>query len=167
MENRKMKNRAKIVFLCQGAIIAASYVVLTYLTHLFGLDAGVIQLRVSEMLCILPMFTGAAVPGLYLGCLLANLLTGAVWLDVLIGPVATLLGALGTYALRRFKWLAPLPPIVANTLLIPIVLAYGYGIEQAIPVMMITVGIGEILSIYLLGMIFYFAVYKQAPRIFK
>ena len=166
MEKRKMKRNAKTVFLCQGAIIAAIYVVLTYVTHLFGLDAGVIQLRVSEMLCILPMFTSAAIPGLYLGCLLANLLTGAVWLDVLVGPIATLLGALGTYALRKYKWLAPLPPIAANTLIIPFVLAYGYGMEQAIPLMMLTVGIGEVLSIYLLGMIFYFAIHKQAPRIF-
>ena len=162
-----MKRKSKILFLCQGAVIAAAYVVLTYITHLFGLDAGMIQLRASEMLCILPMFTTAAIPGLYVGCLLANLLTGAVWLDVLAGPVATLLGALGTYALRKCKWLAPLPPIAANTIIVPFVLAYGYGVEQAIPLMMLTVGVGEILSVYLLGMIFYFAVYKQAPRIFK
>ncbi len=162
-----MKRKVKSLFLCQGAVIAAAYVVLTYVTHLFGLDAGVIQLRVSEMLCILPIFTPAAIPGLYVGCLLSNLLTGAVWLDVLAGPIATLLGALGTYALRRYKWLAPLPPIVANTVIVPFVLAYGYGIEQAIPIMMLTVGIGEVLSVYFLGMALYFAIYKHAPRIFK
>ena len=162
-----MKNRAKTIFLCQGAIIAAIYVVLTYITHMFGLDSGVIQIRVSEMLCVLPMFTTAAIPGLYLGCLLANLLTGAVWLDVIFGPIATLIGALGTYALRHWKWVAPLPPIAANTLIIPFVLSYGYGMEQAIPFMMLTVGIGEILSIYLLGMIFYFSIRKRAKSIFK
>ena len=162
-----MKNRAKTIFLCQGAIIAAIYVVLTYITHMFGLDSGVIQIRVSEMLCVLPMFTTAAIPGLYLGCLLANLLTGAVWLDVIAGPVATLIGAIGTYALRRWKWVAPLPPIAANTLIIPFVLSYGYGMEQAIPFMMLTVCIGEILSIYLLGMIFYFAIRKRAKNIFQ
>jgi uncharacterized membrane protein len=162
-----MKNRAKTIFLCQGAIIAAIYVVLTYITHMFGLDSGVIQIRVSEMLCVLPMFTTAAIPGLYLGCLLANLLTGAVWLDVIAGPVATLIGAIGTYALRRWKWVAPLPPIAANTLIIPFVLSYSYGMEQAIPFMMLTVGIGEILSIYLLGMIFYFAIRKRAKNIFQ
>ena len=162
-----MKNRAKTIFLCQGAIIAAIYVVLTYITHMFGLDSGVIQIRVSEMLCVLPMFTTAAIPGLYIGCLLANLLTGAVWLDVIFGPIATLIGALGTYALRRWKWVAPLPPIAANTLMIPFVLSYGYGMEQAIPFMMLTVGIGEILSIYLLGMIFYFSIRKRAKSIFE
>ena len=161
-----MKRNSKIIFLCQGAIIAAIYVVLTYVAHMFGLDAGVIQIRLSEMLCILPMFTTAAIPGLYLGCLLANLLTGAVWLDILVGPVATLIGALGTYALRKYKWLAPIPPILSNAIIVPLVLAYGYGMEQAIPLMMLTVGAGEILSIYLLGMIFYHAIQKRANVIF-
>ena len=161
-----MKRNSKIIFLCQGAIIAAIYVVLTYVAHMFGLDAGVIQIRLSEMLCILPMLTTAAIPGLYLGCLLANLLTGAVWLDILVGPVATLIGALGTYALRKYKWLAPIPPILSNAIIVPFVLAYGYGMEQAIPLMMLTVGAGEILSIYLLGMIFYHAIQKRANVIF-
>ena len=161
-----MKRNSKIIFLCQGAIIAAIYIVLTYVAHMFGLDAGVIQIRLSEMLCILPMFTTAAIPGLYLGCLLANLLTGAVWLDILVGPVATLIGALGTYALRKYKWLAPIPPILSNAIIVPFVLAYGYGMEQAIPLMMLTVGAGEILSIYLLGMIFYHAIQKRANVIF-
>lgn len=161
-----MKRNSKIIFLCQGAIIAAIYVVLTYVAHMFGLDAGVIQIRLSEMLCILPMFTTTAIPGLYLGCLLANLLTGAVWLDILVGPVATLIGALGTYVLRKYKWLAPIPPILSNAIIVPFVLAYGYGMEQAIPLMMLTVGAGEILSIYLLGMIFYHAIQKRANVIF-
>ena len=162
-----MKTHAKTVFICRGAIIAAAYVVLTYLAHLFGLDAGAIQVRVSEMLCILPMFTTAAIPGLYLGCLLANLLTGAVWLDVLVGPLATAIGALGAYAFRRYKWLAPIPTVLANALTVPFVLAYGYGVEQAIPFMMLTVGAGEIISAYALGMVFYFSIHKQADRIFK
>ena len=153
--------------MCQSALIAAAYVVLTYLAHLFGLDAGAIQVRLSEMLCVLPMFTPAAIPGLYLGCLLANLLTGAVWLDVLVGPVATLIGALGAYALRRFKWIAPLPTVVSNTVLVPLVLAYGYGIEIAIPLMMLTVGLGEVISAYILGLVIYFSLYKKANVIFK
>ena len=162
-----MKKRNKTRFLCQAALIAAAYVVLTYLAHLFGLDAGAIQVRLSEMLCVLPMFTPAAIPGLYLGCLLANLLTGAVWLDVLVGPVATLIGALGTYALRRYKWIAPLPPVLSNTILVPFVLAYGYGMEMAIPLMMVTVGLGEIISAYILGLVLYFALVKKANVIFK
>ena len=152
---------SKTLFLCQAALIAALYVVLTYVARLFGLDSGVIQLRISEALCILPILMPAAIPGLYVGCLVSNLLMGAVWMDVLIGPIATLIGALGTYALRRHVWLAPLPPVLANTLLIPPVLAFGYGATQSIPFLMLTVGIGEILSIYVCGLLLYFAIRKR------
>ena len=162
-----MKNRKRTLFICYAAIIAALYVVLTYFAHLLGLDSGVIQVRLSEALCILPMLTSAAIPGLYIGCLLANVLTGAVWLDILVGPVATLVGAVGTYLLRKYIWIAPLPPVLSNAVIVPFVLAYGYGVEQAIPFMMLTVGIGEIISIYLLGMLLYTALYKRAGRMFN
>ncbi len=161
-----MKRNAKTVFLCQGAIIAALYVVLTYVAKLFGLDSGVIQVRVSEMLCILPIFTPAAIPGLYLGCLISNLLTGAVWLDILAGPIATLIGALGTYLLKKYPIVATLPPVAANALIVPFVLAYGYGVEEAIPFMMLTVGIGEVISVCVLGTGLYFSLKKHANRIF-
>lgn len=151
----------RTLFLCQAALIAALYVILTYVARLFGLDSGAIQLRISEALCILPILMPAAIPGLTVGCLVANLLMGAMWMDVLIGPMATLLGALGTYALRRYVWIAPIPPILANTLLIPPVLVFGYGVEQALAFLMLTVGIGEILSVYLCGMILYFAIRKR------
>ena len=153
--------KSKALYLCQAALIAALYVVLTYVARLFGLDSGVIQLRISEALCILPILMPAAIPGLYVGCLVSNLLMGAVWMDVLIGPIATLIGALGTYALRRHVWLAPLPPVLANTLLSPPVLAFGYGATQSIPFLMLTVGIGEILSIYVCGLLLYFAIRKR------
>ena len=150
-----MKNptRARTLYLCQAACIAALYVILTLLSSTLGLASGAVQIRLSEMLCLLPIFLPAAIPGVTVGCLLANLLTGAVWLDVLVGPIATLIGALGTYWLRRYRWLAPLPPVLSNALLVPLVLAYGYGVEQAIGWMMLTVGIGEILSVYVLGML--------------
>ena len=161
-----MKQKKRTLWICYAAIIAAMYVVLTYLAKILGLDSGMIQVRFSEMLCILPMFTSAAIPGLTVGCLVANLLGGAVALDIIFGPVATLIGALGTYWLRRYKWLAPLPPVLANTVIVPFVLAYGYGLEQAIPFMMLTVGAGEIISIYILGMALYFALQKRAKGIF-
>ena len=148
-----MNRHGKTLFLCQSALIAALYVVLTLLARVFGLDSQVIQIRFSEMLCLLPMFFTSAIPGVTVGCFLANLLTGAVWLDILVGPIATLIGAVGTYLLRKQTYLAPLPPILANTILSPFVLAYGYGAEQAIPLMMLTVGIGEVLPIYVLGML--------------
>ncbi len=149
---RNAKN--KTLYLCQAAVIAALYVALTFLANLLGLGSGVIQVRFSEMLCLLPIFLPAAIPGVTIGCFLSALLTGAVWLDILVGPVATLIGAVGTYLLRKHVWLAPLPPILSNALIIPFVLAYGYGAEEAIPFMMLTVGLGEVLSIYVLGMLF-------------
>ena len=158
MNPRNSTRKNRTLFLCHGALIAALYVVLTLLAQLLGLGSGMIQIRFSEMLCLLPMLTPAAIGGVTIGCFLANLLTGAVWLDVLVGPIATLIGALGTYWLRRYRWLAPLPPVLSNALIVPFVLAYGYGAEEAIPLMMVTVGIGEILSIYVLGLIFLHAV---------
>lgn len=154
------KARGRTLYWCQAAVIAALYVVLTLLANAIGLSSGIIQLRISEILCLLPMLLPSSIFGVTVGCLLANLLTGAVWLDILVGPIATLIGALGTYWLRKYKWLAPLPPVLSNALIVPFVLAYGYGAEEAIPLMMLTVGIGEVLSIYLLGMIFFRAVEK-------
>ena len=159
------KNRQRTRYLCQAAVIAALYVVLTLLAKMLGLDSGVIQVRFSEMLCILPIFLSSAIPGVTVGCFLASLLTGAVWLDIIIGPIATLIGAIGTYLLRKYKWIAPMPPIVSNAIIIPFVLAYGYGMEQAIPLMMLTVAIGEIISVYILGMIFYHGAEKYLKRI--
>ena len=147
-----MKSK-KLVFICQAAVIAALYVVLTYVFSAFA--SGVIQVRVSEALTILPAFTPAAIPGLVIGCLLSNTLTGCVLLDIIFGSVATLIGALGSYALRRHTWLVPIPPIVSNMIIVPFVLRYAYGATDAFPFMIATVGAGEIISCYLLGMLLY------------
>jgi len=156
----------KTLFITQAAVIAALYVVLTYVANLLGLANGAIQVRFSEALTILPYFTPVAIPGLFVGCLLSNLLTGCAFWDIVFGSIATLLGALGTYALRKFKWLAPIPPIVANTLIVPFVLSYVYGVPDSIPYLMLTVGIGEVISCYVLGMILLFALSKYRNRIF-
>ena len=154
-------------FLCRGALVAALYVVLTWLCALVGLDKGVIQLRLSEALCVLPAFTGAAVPGLVVGCLLANLLTGSALPDVVFGSLATLIGALGAYLLRRRKWLVPLPTVLANALIIPFVLRFAYGAEGTIPYFMLTVGAGEVISAYICGMLLYAALVRQKAQLFK
>ncbi|MDL2300801.1 QueT transporter family protein [Lachnospiraceae bacterium OttesenSCG-928-D06] len=146
-------NKSKTQFLTQAAIIAALYVVLTFLANAFGLANYAIQVRFSEALTILPFFTPAAIPGLFVGCFLSNLLTGCLPLDIIFGSLATLVGALGTYSLRKFKWLTPLPPILANILIVPFVLAYVYHFEGSIPYFMVTVGIGEIISCGILGML--------------
>lgn len=160
---RKEKTR----FITQAAMIAALYVVLTLIANGLGLANYAIQVRFSEALTILPYFTPAAIPGLTAGCLISNLLTGCMPLDVVFGSLATLLGAIGTYALRKWKWAAPLPPIIANTLIVPFVLAYVYQFEGSIPYFMVTVGIGEIISCGILGMIFMGILNKYRNVIFK
>ncbi len=157
---------SKALLVTKAAIIAALYVVLTFVSASMGLSSGVIQLRLSEMLCILPAFTPAAIPGLFVGCIVSNLLTGCMPLDVIFGSLATLIGALGTYFLKKRKWLTPLPPIVSNTIIVPFVLSYVYGFEGSIPFFMLTVGIGEFLSCGVLGMLLYFILHKYAKHLF-
>ncbi len=162
-----MKNR-NAAYIAEGAMIAAAYVVLTLFINAFDLASGAVQVRISEALTILPAFTSSAVPGLFIGCILANLMGGNHILDVVFGSLATLLGALGTRKLRSaHPLLAPVPPIIANTLIVPFVLRYAYGIPGPIPLMMLTVGIGEVLSCGVLGMLLYFALYKRREAVFR
>ena len=162
-----MKNQTNTRFLTQSGAIAAVYVLLTMLAAAMGLDSGAVQLRLSEALTILPVFTPAAVPGLFIGCLLSNLLAGGVIWDVIFGSLATLLGAVGTRLLRKNRWLACLPPILANVLIIPFVLTYAYGIPGGIPWFMITVGMGEVLSCGLLGQLLWSTLDKHKGQLFK
>ena len=157
----------KVLFITQAAVIAALYVVLTYLAALLGLSSGAIQVRFSEALTILPYFISSAVPGVAIGCLLANFLTGCAVLDIVFGAIATLIGGIGSYLLRKNKWLVPLPPIIANTLIVPWVLQTAYGVEDAYWYLMLTVGAGEVISCYLLGMILLFALDKHKKTIFR
>lgn len=157
----------KVLFIVHAAVIAALYVVLTLLANALGLANYAIQVRFSESLTVLPFFTPAAIPGLFVGCILSNLLTGCLPLDVIFGSLATLLGALGTYYLRKFsKWLAPVCPIIANILIVPFVLAYVYCFEGSIPYFMVTVGIGEVISCGVLGMILLNVLQKYKKYIF-
>ncbi len=151
MERKRKQGMMSTTFMTQAAMIAAIYVVVTMVFAPFGF--GEVQVRISEALVILPMFTPAAIPGLFIGCIIANLLGRAIVLDVVFGSMATLIGAIGTYLLRTNKWLAPIPPIVANALIVPFVLKYGYGVPLPIPFMMLTVGVGEIISCGILGSI--------------
>ena len=161
-----MRNK-KVLFITQAAMIAAIYVVLTIFISAFNLASGAIQVRISEALTILPFFTPAAIPGLFIGCLFSNFITGCAPYDILFGSLATLIGAFGTYALRKYKFLAPVPPIVANTIIVPFILAFVYQVEDAIPFLMLTVGIGEVISCGILGMLLLFALQKYAGKIFR
>ena len=162
-----MKRHNKSAFLTQSGVIAALYVVLTLIAKAMGLDSGQIQLRLSEALCVLPVFLPAAVPGLTVGCLLANILCGNIIWDVIFGTLATLLGAVGTRLLRKKPLLALLPPIAANTVIVPFVLAYAYGIPGTVPLFMLTVGIGEVLSCGVLGRLLWSVLDKRKGELFK
>lgn len=143
----------RILYLTQGAMIAALYILLTFAANALGLANYAVQVRFSEALTILPFFTPAAIWGLFAGCVLSNLLTGCMLPDIILGSLATLAGACGTYALRKNKWLAPVPPILANTLTIPFLLAYVYRFEGSLPYFILTVGAGELISCGVLGML--------------
>lgn len=162
----KENKTLNVQFLAQAAMIAAIYVVLTLVFAPFAY--GEVQVRLSEALTILPVFTPAAIPGLFVGCLLSNILGGCIVPDIIFGSLATLTGAVFTYLLRnQSRFLAPLPPILANALIVPFVLRFGYQVPLPIPFMMLTVGIGEVISCGVLGMILYAALYRYKNLIFK
>lgn len=144
--------KKQVLFLTQAGVIAALYVVLTLLANAFGLANYAIQVRFSEALTILPFFTPAAIPGITIGCLISNIVTGCALPDIVFGTLASLIGAVGTFLLRRRKWFAPIPSIAANTVIVPFVLLYAYGIEP-LWFSFVTVGIGEIISCGVLGML--------------
>ena len=143
------KRQSPALRLTQGAAIAAIYVVLTMVFA--PISFGAMQVRIAEALTIMPLFTPMAVPGLFLGCLLANLLGGAVVLDVVFGSIATLIGAAGGWLLRKNRWLVPIPAIVANTVIVPLVLRYGYGVDIPLILSAAYIAVGEIIGCYILG----------------
>lgn len=158
MKENKTRN---LVF---GALIAAIYVALTMVFR--PISFGPVQFRISEALCVLPYFTPAAIPGVFIGCLISNVMGGALLMDVVFGSLATLIGAVGSRMLRMNRYLVSVPPIVSNTLIIPWVLKFAYGSEDMIWYMMVTVGIGEILAIGVLGQILLAALEKYRYVIF-
>ena len=169
-----MKKKSNIMSLVTAAMIAALYVVLSFAIRLLGLDSGAIQVRISEALTILPYFTAAAIPGLTIGCLLFNLLSGAAILDVIFGTLATLLGAVASYfigkAAKKIPWikfLVPVPPILANAFIIPWVLKTAYGMADAYWYLVATVGIGEVISCGLLGLVLMYALLPIRNVLFK
>lgn len=179
MKSLKTNNTHKrILWLCYAAIIAALYVALTYLAMALGLDKGAIQIRFSETLVSLAFITPAAIPGVTLGCLLANILTGCAPLDILLGPVATLIGALGAYLIGRLskgkaaRIFCTLPNIIANTVIVSFVVYVCYTVpsEQTaaiLPFYFLTVGIGEIISSGILGAILLLGAENALRKIFK
>lgn len=165
--NPTSTRREKTIYIAQAGLIAAIYTVLTMIAAGFDLASGAIQVRFSEALCVLPYFTHAAVPGLTLGCLISNLVTGCALPDIIFGSLATFLGAIGSYYLRRNRYLVSIPPIVSNMLIIPFILTYAYHIPGGIPYFMVTVGIGEVISCLVLGQILLSMLQPFKGRVFR
>jgi len=165
-----MKTRKKARYITSAAIIAATYVILTYITNLFGLASSAVQCRLSEALCVLPAFTPAAVPGLFIGCVLSNILTGGIIFDVIFGSLATLIGACFTRLLalgKASEYLYPVPAIISNTVIVPLVLKYAYALNGSVWYFVLTVGLGEIISCGVLGMMLYGALKNKSRILFN
>ena len=143
-----MKHASMVRSLCLSAMIAALYLALTLVFQAFGF--GPVQFRVSEALTLLPVLFPQAISGLAVGCLLGNLLAGANLYDVVFGTLATLLAAYGTYRLRRNVWLAALPPVAVNGVVVGLVITYAYGVNAPL-LNMLTVALGQGVVCYALG----------------
>lgn len=148
-------------FILQSATIAAIYVVLTLLASALSLASGAIQIRFSEALCILPVFTPAAIPGLFVGCLLANTLTGNIAIDIVFGSLATLIGSILTRRFRNNRILALAAPILSNTIILPFVLKFAYNFEASLLYFAVTIAIGEIISCGVLGFVLWEALKRR------
>ena len=158
-----MNKKKNVRYLTVGASVCALYVALSFISvPVFG----AFQLRPAEALTVLPILTPAAIPGLFIGCLLANYLTGCIAIDICLGSVATLLGAIGTRALRRHPLLATVPPMLSNALIIPPVLVFAYGVPDAYALLFLSVFVGELASCGLLGTLLLKAIKPIAPRVF-
>ena len=130
---------------CLSAMIAALYAALTLL--LAPISYGAIQCRISEAMTLLPILLPQAIPGLVIGCLVANLLSPvAVW-DVIFGTLATLIAALGTYWLRKKPLLAALCPVAANGVIVGVMLAVFYALPLWMT--MLEVAVGEAVAVAL------------------
>lgn len=167
-----------VLYLAEAAVIAALYAALTYVMGEFSSMA--IQVRLSEAMCVLPAFFSSSVPGLFVGCLVANLLNGSV-IDIIFGSLTTLVAAvLGRIIQKKIGKLqfilVPLPAVILNALVIPLVLIYGYGITEFMGatsflslygLLALSIGIGEFISCYVFGIPLYFAVKKVLGSIRK
>ena len=171
LKERKMKKGQKrtALYITRGALVAAMYVALTYLTSLFGIDKGAIQFRLSEALCILPALMPEAIPGLYVGCLIANIVTACAPWDVALGSLATLIGAVGAHLLgrlpKKLSFLIPIPTVIANAVIVPFVIIYAYGATDAYAFILATVTLGEVVCAFALGLMLYHSLKNR--RIFK
>lgn len=148
-------------YLTEAALIAAMYAVLTI--AFAPISYGQVQFRVSEVLTVLPFFTPAAIPGLFVGCIVANIYGGQGLLDIVFGSLATLLAAYLTYKAPK-RWMAPLPPIIANGVVVALILYYT--VQAPLFITMGWVAAGEAVACYVLGYPLILLLDKSKERIF-
>jgi uncharacterized membrane protein len=169
-----MKKNITTRFITYAALIAALYTALTLIAVLIPgvgtISFGPVQIRFSEALTVLPAFTPAAIPGLFIGCLISNIVgvsmgLGAGVLDIVFGSLATLLSAYLSYLLRGKKWLVPLPPVVINAVVIGAILSFV--LELPLAGTILSVGAGQVGACYVLGMALYYILDKNRNSIFK
>lgn len=157
--------KERLLSLTYGAIVGAIYVALTWISGALGLASGAVQLRLGEALCVLPFFIPSTSVGLFVGCIISNLTMASAPLDIIFGSLATLIGAyLGSK--MKNKWLVPIPTVVANTVIVPIVILVCYTTKETWSLGTYTltalgVFAGEVLSAYVLGMLLLLAIQKR------
>ena len=165
----KRKNTSTLR-LTRGAVIAALYFIFTLISGIFGLSSGVIQFRISEAMCILPLFFPESVLGLFVGCMISNLILSGSIFDIIFGSLATLLGALGALLWkklpRKIHPLAGIPTVIANAIIIPPVISYAFGATESIYFIALTVSIGEIVCAGVGGALLYYLL-KRTPKLLK
>ncbi|KXG74365.1 QueT transporter family protein [Thermotalea metallivorans] len=152
----------KTNFLVQAALIGAIYAVMTI--AFAPISYGQIQVRISEALTVLPAFTPAAIPGLFVGCIIANIYGGNGMVDIVFGSLATLLAAFLSYKMPK-KWLVPLPPVIVNGIVVGFILNYLYQLPLFIT--MAWVALGQMIACYVLGYPLLLGLEKYKDRIFK
>ena len=139
----------KTKYLAEAAVIAAIYALLTIV--LAPISYGAVQVRISEALTVLPFFTPAAVPGLFVGCIAANIMSPYGLADLIFGSAASLIGAIGSYLLRKKPLLVPLAPVISNRIIVGAMLYYVYEVPLPLIVQMLYVALGEGVACYAIG----------------
>ena len=156
---KKLDQHGKTMFIVRSAVIAALYAALTL--ALYPISFGAVQFRVSEALTLLPIVMPEAIPGLFVGCLVSNLIGSATPWDIIFGSLATLIAAILTYATRRNKILAAFWPVLCNTVIVGLVLALT--LDLPVFLTMGEVGLGELAVVYTVGMAM-LAALKRMPK---
>lgn len=156
-----MWKKRNVRFLAEAAVIAAIYAAVSIIFA--PISSGPVQVRISEALTVLPVFTPAAIPGLFVGCIVANIVTGNGPVDVIFGSLATLIAAFLSYKMPK-RFLVPLPPIIINAIVVGIIL--NYVLEAPLFASMLYVGAGQAVACYGLGYPLMIQLEKYKDKIF-